>query len=419
MHPRTTIRFPGLPILRRLRARTVLVPALALVGVAGCGGEPPAPPQRLGVSGPAAFQGVLPCPDCPGIRTTFVLRDDGTYLLERIHPGIDGAPDRRVAEIGTWRGSIPDQRIDLRGPDQGSPAWLVVAPDTLMLLEQARRRARPEQLPLLLRIPIPQDAGESYLVEGLYRWTAGGETLMPCPGPVAYPVPADGGGLALRAAALEGGVPEGEGWLVRVRGWLVGDSLRVEGVEATGAGSTCPGEPFQEEVPGEAGDAAWAEEVASRSAELPIVEYEVMRGDVTSRVRARIEADAGDGAPIPVLVEETMDLGDYGESRVTYYFLEGTLLRLEETGERRLMDPRDPSRPVPISLLVRFGPDGALREAVRTLDGSPARVPPDEIDGIRAHWALLRAALQATRAQGSRDGMGAPAPDSSSEGDRS
>lgn len=364
-----------------------------------CGGDSP-PPDRLPVSGPAAFEGVLPCPDCPGIRTTFVLRGDGAYLLERIHPGVDGAPDRRVAEIGTWRASIPDQRIHLRGPEPESPTWIAVARDTLMLLEQVRRRARPDRLPLLLRIPIPDPGEEPYLSEGVYRWSSSGGTLMPCPGPVAYPVSPDEGGTALRVAAAEAGVAEGEGWLVRIQGWLIEDSLRVAALESAVDGSACPEEAFREEARAVPGDALWANEVAVASSGLPTVEYEVVRGDATSRVRARIWQDpAGGGPMIPVLVAERMDLGEYGETRVLYYFMDGILLRMEEEGERRLMDPRDPTRPVPVSARVRFGMDGQVREAIRTVDGSPSPLPPEEIEGIRAHWSVLGAALQATRPQ--------------------
>lgn len=357
------------------------------------------------MSGPAAFQGVLPCPDCPGIRTTFVLRDDGAYLLERIHAGVDGAPDRRTAEIGTWTASIPDQRIHLRGPDPESPTWIAVARDTLMLLEQARRRSRPDRLPLLVRVPIPAPGEEPYLAEGVYRWTSSEATLMPCPGPVAYPVSPDEGGMALRGAAAEAGVEEGEGWLVRIRGWLVEDSLRVAELESAVGGSACPEEPLSEEtLPEEAravpGDALWAAEVAAASSGLPIVEFEVVRGDATSRVRARIWQDPAAGGPvIPVLVAETMDLGDYGEARVLYYFLDGNLLRVEEEGERRLTDPRDPTRLVPVSTRVRFGTDGRVREALRTMDGLPSGISAEEIEGIRAHWIMLGTALQATRPQ--------------------
>lgn len=396
----------------------------ALLVVSACTENPGPPPRSLEVAVPATFRGSLPCSDCPSTETTLELRDDGTYLLERIRTTPGGGTGVRLAEMGRWQGSIPDRRIDLRGPEGDSPSWLVVAGDTLMLLEQSRRRARPDRMPVLVRTAGEGEGGgeRGYLAEGLYRPAPDGYSFTPCPGPVAYPVVPRAGGSTLAVSAGDAGLSEGDGWLVRVEGWLEGDSMVVQRVESTMPGLACPGEPLQgEEAPSasrpvEPGDSTWAAGVRATADTLPLVDYEVLRGNNTSYVRARLQAESG--RIFPLLLDERMDMGEQGGARVTWYFMEGRLLRVEEDGERQMALPGAPPRSVSVSTRIRFHPDGRLHSAGRIIDGNPAPVPNEELEGLRGHLSLLMAALQATGSQGSREGMGAPGPDSSSPGER-
>lgn len=194
--------------------------------------------------------------------------------------------------------------------------------------------------------------------------------------------------------------------------------MRVEAVESVASAPGCPDALPADTLALEPGDPRWAAQLAAATVDLPSVQYELVRGDATSRVRARYRPAPGGGPVVPVLLEERMDLGDYGESLVTWYFHEGGLVLVEERGIRRLADPADPSRPVELRTRLRFGPDGTLRSASRTMDRQPTRIPQEELEGLRAHATLLLTALQATGVQGSRDGTGAADPDSSSSGER-
>ena len=64
---------------------------------------------------PATFQGVTPCGDCPGVRTTVTLKADGTYSLERAYL------ERKTTleESGTWSYDAKRARLTLL-PSKGS-----------------------------------------------------------------------------------------------------------------------------------------------------------------------------------------------------------------------------------------------------------------------------------------------------------
>jgi copper homeostasis protein (lipoprotein) len=67
---------------------------------------------------PASFDGVLPCTDCPGIRTTVTLREDGLFLLRRtwLRPTPSTAHS-----LGRW--SQSGNRITLTAGDLANSSW--------------------------------------------------------------------------------------------------------------------------------------------------------------------------------------------------------------------------------------------------------------------------------------------------------
>jgi copper homeostasis protein (lipoprotein) len=129
------ITFPGwLPFMLAL--------ALAGCGLAGEDAAPPAPAALAADDGEAfdlAWQGVLPCADCTGIRTRLRLwRDDAgqAFELEETYLGVEG--DNVFSTSGAWRleqdGGAQATRYRL-GSEGGGLGFELLADGSLQLLD--------------------------------------------------------------------------------------------------------------------------------------------------------------------------------------------------------------------------------------------------------------------------------------------
>lgn len=75
---------------KKIIVKTATYATIVVFAVAACqtkktssqGGADPAHNSRNSVDWAGTYQGTLPCADCPGIRYTITLNDDGTYLLK-------------------------------------------------------------------------------------------------------------------------------------------------------------------------------------------------------------------------------------------------------------------------------------------------------------------------------------------------
>ncbi len=97
----------------------------------------PAHSSRDALDWAGAYEGVLPCPDCPGIRTRLTLRQDGTYELSRLYIERDREPglargrfawlpgDNAIvleAQHGELRFAVGEGRLALLDPG-AVPRW--------------------------------------------------------------------------------------------------------------------------------------------------------------------------------------------------------------------------------------------------------------------------------------------------------
>src|SRR5690606_41096293 len=57
----------------------------------------------------AAWQGDLPCADCPAIRSTLVLYPDGVFLHQNAYIGA-GQEDTLLGEVGRWMMDAEDRK---------------------------------------------------------------------------------------------------------------------------------------------------------------------------------------------------------------------------------------------------------------------------------------------------------------------
>lgn len=119
---------------------------------------PPAPAaaKPAAVSGELAFEGVLPCADCPGLKTELVLTPkgegwaEGTYRLTETYLERSG-PMVTTGQWTTLRGDAvdPDATVYQLDPDkpQGSRLFLRVGQDEAVRILDGDMRTLPPGLP--------------------------------------------------------------------------------------------------------------------------------------------------------------------------------------------------------------------------------------------------------------------------------
>lgn len=98
--------------------------ALLALSLAACGG-----PRDAGTAVYGNYEGILPCENCPGVKTELLLAEDGRYRLSQQYLG--GA-ERPVHVTGRW--SRSDDIVSLHGPT-GEQKLVIENMDSLRLLD--------------------------------------------------------------------------------------------------------------------------------------------------------------------------------------------------------------------------------------------------------------------------------------------
>lgn len=193
-----------------LLLRLVAVPCAALLA---CGGAPePAfdPGERIRVlaSGdslpsivrPAAYGGLLPCANCPGIETLLVLHPDGTYRLRERYQGREDQPRARVGRWTYHADSVP--RIELLHPEDARH-FAVAGLLTLRALDRSAQPIVSDQPLELVRVSAPPVLGGTLQLRGEFRYFADAATLVTCIGGKQFPVAGDSAFIRLQRAYRE------------------------------------------------------------------------------------------------------------------------------------------------------------------------------------------------------------------------
>jgi hypothetical protein len=111
-------------------------------------------------------------------------------------------------------------------------------------------------------------------------------------------------------------------------------------------------------------------------------------GDTVSQVTGFYQDDA------LRLVEEQMNMGDFGSASAKYFYsAQGKLLAYEETKESRSGKAANAVKTEQSTLRLFFGEDGRLLSGERTVDGQPSALVGIEEQAVRMHAAELEAAL--------------------------
>jgi hypothetical protein len=135
--------------------------------------------------------------------------------------------------------------------------------------------------------------------------------------------------------------------------------------------------------------AAYSAWVDARTGEMDWVRGQWEAGDAQSRFKAFMVGEE------PVLVAESLDLGDYGEERARYYFSGGVLLHCRQFKLLRDLSPPAPGRPDEVAVIMSFDLDGRLSEYTKTVNGQAVT-----LEGWEAGAALRHAEMLLERAAG-------------------
>lgn len=243
----------------RLRGGRHLAAVVLSVLVAACGGgapgeadaptRAPAPAAALApLTGPAAWQGDLPCADCEGIRTVLVLDPDGTYRMQEGYLGRGAGADTLVAGYGRWILSPNGERITLHGAGESPRYYSPRADGTLRMLDQEGDEITSELNYTLAGLPSVPPLGGRIRVLAAFSYMADAALLVECASGLQLPVAMEGAYLELERGYGASGVDPGAPLLVRVGGRvedrpaMEGDGVErafvVDGHEAA-AGADC------------------------------------------------------------------------------------------------------------------------------------------------------------------------------------
>jgi heat shock protein HslJ len=90
---------------------------------------------------PAAFEGVTPCADCPGIKLTVTLKSDGTFTLHRVYLERPTSSD----EHGRWSYDAQRARLTLT-PEKGAPEFFSVTFSSTLHMLDTKGNPLPSQV---------------------------------------------------------------------------------------------------------------------------------------------------------------------------------------------------------------------------------------------------------------------------------
>lgn len=135
---------------------------------------------------------------------------------------------------------------------------------------------------------------------------------------------------------------------------------------------------------------AYTDELLERRETMRRIEGDLVMGDASARFVAWLEEGE------PVLIEESVSLGDYGNQNNRYALASGQLVLYEHSATRTITDPSRPPGSEEVESVLTFDVDGSPRYTAMTVDGDPVEVEEAHIRGALARTATLRrAALDA------------------------
>lgn len=307
---------------------------------------------RLHLAETASWQGVLPCADCAGIRTTLILQPDGTYRRQDAYLGLAPEPDTLFGEMGRWTLRGAGDRITLYGSGELPGMFAVLADGSLRMLDEEGREIE-SALPYSLDpLPGAPQLMAPLRMTGAFTYMADVALFVECRSGIQLPVAMTEGYLPLERAYMEWRAEPLDPMLIRVRGTvedfpaMEGDGteevLVVESFQVADQGIACPALELGESL---ASGEWWLKALHGAAVAIPA---------------------AGEVPTLQWEPEESRLAGSAGCNQFTARgFLRGTLLVTEEIAVTRRYCPG--AMELEGQFLGGLGAGGALRVEEGTL----------------------------------------------------
>jgi copper homeostasis protein (lipoprotein) len=212
-------------------------------GPPAAGGRPAPPSPSLGAL-PAAFEGTLPCADCPAIRHTVNLFPDNTYFLRMVYEGKPGP--NTFDDLGRW-GLTKEGTLVLRGGREGPIYFRPKGDQSLTRLDIKGQPIKSGFNYDYVRQPSFSAIEPRLRLRGMYSYMADAGWFKECLTGKRLAVALEVDNAALERAYSEKRSKPGEEVLARVEGRIV-SRPRVEGA---GEQPTLIVEKFESITPGE------------------------------------------------------------------------------------------------------------------------------------------------------------------------
>lgn len=164
---------------------------------------PATDPGSPAVEAPVSYTGILPCADCPGIEWTLTLLEEGAYRLRRVYLQAEDGEDRSFVELGQWNTDGRDDRLVLRGRDEGPVRLEVKDAETVVLLDQQGRPIESQFSYELKRLAEVDRIADVFPMRGEFTYMADAGRFSACGTDTSLPVAQEGDNVALERAYLE------------------------------------------------------------------------------------------------------------------------------------------------------------------------------------------------------------------------
>jgi copper homeostasis protein (lipoprotein) len=164
---------------------------------------------------PATFIGVLPCPDCPGIRLHLNLFENRSFRLRTAYLGQSEPP---VDDIGTWTLGSDRRTLTVRGRRQSVLQFVIKDGRRLRQLDTTGREIGDDDAHDLVRADAYQPFEPRVQLQGLFVYMADAGLFTECLTKQRWPVATESANPLLERAYLEARPSPGAEVLVEIEG---------------------------------------------------------------------------------------------------------------------------------------------------------------------------------------------------------
>jgi copper homeostasis protein (lipoprotein) len=135
---------------------------------------------------PATYDGMSPCADCSGIRTTVTLRADKTFLMRQTYVGSMHADLSNFFDLGRWNVSEDGKKLILHGGAEAPRQYGIVDAKTLRQLDITGKEFKGSFD--LHRTDVVDPISDTMLLHGTYTYMADAGVFQECNTMERFPV---------------------------------------------------------------------------------------------------------------------------------------------------------------------------------------------------------------------------------------